>query len=365
MAKGQKLSTKLANSEKQNREHQAQIRMLQAQLAQARGEPAPPEDRNTRQSARLQAQLDAPEAPGVPPESVAVAPNVAARPNNQVQQAQNNATESDYMALVQRYGRKKKGKQQKNPDSDESCLMRGIRDAVKDFGGWKIKKFVTSPQALEAFAYKILDRCNIPELMGEDEATQALRKVWVDTNKHLVLKALNEQRNYAQGRIKDACEKYMEMESNEENKMPSLEVLEKIIKREIDPDNDEEWEAFGWYWTDLLPKAVGNGSDWCPDLCNYLTISAGAPPDSPNEPYVTPSTEAFAYIAISNNIVRWPALRNAKIQYGSDKTYICKVLKDKKVVTEDTVSGNFVPYLWWCVVYWGQILSHLPLCFAP
>ncbi len=349
MPKGNKLTSKLAESQKQNRDQQAQIRMLQAQLAQAKGKAPPAVVRNTRQATQLQAQLEDEDTQVVPPVAQAVAPNVAALPTNQVQLAQDNATQSDYMALVERYGQKKKGKQKRAPENDEACLMRGIHDAVKDFGGWKTKKFVTSPRALEAFAYKILDKCNIAEYMGDDAVTQAKRKYWVETNQHLVLRALNEQRNYAQGRIKEICEKYMEKEWNVEHKLPSLQLLEKAIKREIDPENQEEWDFFRWYWLELLPRATGNGSDWCADLSNYLTISQGCPPDSPNEPYITPSTEAFAYIAISNNLIRWPALRDAKIRYGGDKVYVCKVLKDKEVVTSDLVSGNFVCYLWKCV----------------
>jgi hypothetical protein len=50
-----------------------------------------------------------------------------------------------------------------------------------------------------------------------------------------------------------------------------------------------------------------------------VPISSGAPPNKPDLPYITPSTEAIAVTFVQNNRDKWPALHAAKKQHPRAK----------------------------------------------
>lgn len=372
-------ATRLKNARAQNKKLEEQLAATQAALAAAQGPPtaptgpaaaptAPTEDPTAastsvaaaRQSSRIAARLAGTNATGgthVPPPPVAAAPAPASV-------ATNGEPNQALMKIFEEAMKKKKGKKRQNLETTDDNFKAMIHTAIKDNGGWRTKKFIVSPAGLRDFAHKVCVKMGVKEFKGDDPVTVSLRQKWVEAYESMVLRVFNEHRNYVQGQIKRVCDEYMDMEENIDHVMPSMTLLEKCIKRTIDLNIPEEKSFFWWYWTELLPKAVGNGSDWNESLFNYYPISMAAPPNKPNEKYVTPSTEAFAYLAVANNYVKWPKMRQVKLDNpsapGMKMKYIAMVKnKDGVRVREDTVSVFLLIILANVLLYFALISSKL------
>jgi hypothetical protein len=86
---------------------------------------------------------------------------------------------------------------------------------------------------------------------------------------------------------------------------PSSAMLLACLERKIDLEKAADAQFFEVYWDGLLPKTTGNKHDWSPAHSHYVKITDGAPPNSPNSLYITPSTEAFVVAVIESNEERW------------------------------------------------------------
>jgi hypothetical protein len=155
----------------------------------------------------------------------------------------------------------------------------------------------------ERHALEVLKDANLgPNFMGDSPKAVENRDTWVKAYVGMCTSKLNGLRNYAQGQVHKACIKWMETHNG---KLPTLDRLEAIISRTLDPNNQDDLALMQWWVEDVLPMAAGNQYDWSDEKKYYMTVSEGAPPDAPNQKYVTSSTEAIAVAFIENCRDRW------------------------------------------------------------
>ena len=243
------------------------------------------------------------------------------------------------MAQMKADSAKQHAKINRKTGGNQSDMKSHIHNAIKDLGGFKVMKFITNKFGKKKFAELVINLMKLDGFTGNGDKAVAAREQWVATYAPLCSTKLNEHRNYVQTRIKNVCDAYMALPTNVNGDMPSLELLRKCINRTIDLNKEEEKSFFWWFWTKLLPSAVGNATDWHEDIAYYATILEAAPPNKPNHKYVTPSTEAFAYLAIDNNYAKWKRMREIKDTHGhTDKKYYVRLTKDGKDRKEELVS---------------------------
>lgn len=196
--------------------------------------------------------------------------------------------------------------------------------------GWKKIKFANSAKQKIAATTIILDLMELEEFTGDDEETQELRKAWIEENHSDVVKQLNKTRSYAQTEVIKALKQW---QRGHEGQLPSLEDLERCLKREIDLDNPADVELFEWYSTVLLRKACANASDWTDEHYLFLCLYNGAPPNDPNNFYVPPSTEGIAVAMVENN--RSKLTEFWRLLAMPEHAGILKVVPKVKIVVED------------------------------
>jgi hypothetical protein len=172
-----------------------------------------------------------------------------------------------------------------------------IKECVKKHL-WALVKIITSKKTEYKAAMMCLRFLDLEEFDGDDEESEALREKWIMAYAHIVTSEINTHRSYVQNRVKKACDKWM---AAHDGVMPSKDILEKCVKREIDPDNVHELETMMWWWDECLVYAAGNLDDWHADKRHYMKISTAAPPDNPKKLYIMPSTEGIAMAFIENN----------------------------------------------------------------
>lgn len=180
-------------------------------------------------------------------------------------------------------------------------MIRLINDKAKE-ELWRFVKIISGKKAAIKATGKMLQLLQLAEYQGKGEDMDELRASWITAYKDEVVKAINGIRSYVQNRVKGACFDFM---NNHNGQLPTQELLIKIVKRQIDLNDDHEVEVFKWYWDNLMAKAAGNMSDWHPDKRHFMLLSTAAPPNDPNNPYITPSTEAIALAMIESNRSRW------------------------------------------------------------
>jgi hypothetical protein len=193
-----------------------------------------------------------------------------------------------------------------------------IKECVKKHL-WPLVKIITSKTTEYKAAIMCLRYLDLEEFEGDDEESEALREQWITAYAHIVTSEINTHRSYVQNRVKKACDKWM---ATHDGVMPSKDILEKCVKREIDPDNVYELETMMWWWDDCLVYAAGNLDDWHADKRHYMPISRAAPPDTPQKFYIMPSTEGIAMAFIENNRSKWKALYDAKQQFPHTTKFI-------------------------------------------
>ncbi len=180
-----------------------------------------------------------------------------------------------------------------------------------------------------------LELLNLDEAMGDSPEAKAFRDDWVKAYAHKVLTAVNKHRSYVQNRCKEVCFHWME---EHDGKLPSKADMEACINRTIDISKSYQYEVFKFYWDGLITRAAGNLDDWHQDKRFYLPMSTAAPPNAPNKPYITPSTEAIAVAFVESNRSKWPAIFAVSKKHPSSTTFRCNgALKydDKGKLVED------------------------------
>jgi len=222
--------------------------------------------------------------------------------------------------------KKKRRKGGNSPDMD-----RLIHDAVKN-SSWRKIKFAHGQAQRESATRVVLSDLDMLEFKGEGPEKEARREQWVEAYTGTVVKKFNKQRSYAQTQVSKAVTKWMD---SHKGQIPNTGRLEALLKREIDPKNDDDYALMKWYWTEVLPMAAGNSHDWAVDKRYYLTLTEGAPANAPDKKYVPPSTEAIAVAFIENNRDKWAEIwklkqhadyvdvkfwrPNVKLEYETDK----------------------------------------------
>ena len=215
---------------------------------------------------------------------------------------------------------KKKAKKGQRSETE-----RMIYDKFRSMG-WKKVKFANSLKQKKAATKIILDLLELEDFIGDDEETKKQREDWIELNMPLVLKKLNSCRSYGQTEAIKAVKAWME---THEGEIPSLEDLERCLKREIDPTNEDDYELFEWYSTKLVKAACCNADDWNVDSFYYLCLWNAAPPKSPEDLYVPPSTEAIAVGFVENN--RSKLMEFWKLQGMPQHRGITKIIPKVKI----------------------------------
>ena len=169
-----------------------------------------------------------------------------------------------------------------------------IKDAIND-KAWRVSQFVSdSKQALD-YAQNVLASSGINEFKGDSPQAIQNRDTFSNNHSNEIAKLLNQKRSNIISKLKDVVEEYWR--SHKKKKMPSLDELLKIIRREEDVDE----ALFMWWWSRVLPNVVGNCSHWNEKIFYYTKICTHKDNDPKKTPFVTPALEAFAFIVIENN----------------------------------------------------------------
>jgi len=172
---------------------------------------------------------------------------------------------------------------------------------------WPTMKFVPKSETDKASVIKHVVNNLEPPLPGKSSIRRAYRAKYGN----VVIKCINNVRNYVMGEIRDDTKAAME----EGVTLPTVELLEKCLQRTIDPEDENEMAAFKYFWDRMLPKATGQKEIWSEEHRWFHTISEAAPLNAPNRPYITPSIEAFAVLEYDNKITMWKECREAKLKY--------------------------------------------------
>ena len=180
-------------------------------------------------------------------------------------------------------------------------------------------KFANGPDQRRAVTAKCLEKMDLEDFRGDTPDKVALRNRWIKANEGTVIKKLNKVRNYAGTQSRNAANSWMKENGGH---LPTLEALEKCLKRDLDMDNDDDYELFKWCCDELIPSACGTQSLWNPEKRHCLTMSTAAPPNKPGSKHITSSTEAMAVCYVENFRSKWTEvwkLRNVPELSGCTK----------------------------------------------
>ena len=192
---------------------------------------------------------------------------------------------------------------QKSKEEWEKAIGEQLKKVIKD-EMFRTLKFVRAHNILERAketAYAALDYDYVRQWSGDKQ--RRFKANWMKHYSHLVPKKLNEHRGEVQQAVRKVCKQYWKAKKA----LPSTESLERILKRELSPNIEAEFELFLWWWDVVIPKAVGNVNDWHQDKRYFGRMSQHHWPKDKSKKYVTAQTEALAVWFIENNRIAWPA----------------------------------------------------------
>lgn len=232
------------------------------------------------------------------------------------------AMEDENDKLRQELADMKKNQSSKMPAKNDA-MKKLIRSAVMN-SLWRTTKFVTSPEQSHAFALKIFDALEI----SDEDRDKINKGLWMRTYESWCITALNQQRTYTVGRIKDVVTEYL----GQGRDCPTLNQIRACSLRKC--VSGELKDMFLWYVNVLLPRAVGNCHDFnankrcfeTPSLCHYAGF--------PNKLCVTNSTEGFLVVAFDGYRQVWLNQFALKEEKGSKTKVPRPRHKDGKLVDE-------------------------------
>jgi hypothetical protein len=195
-------------------------------------------------------------------------------------------------------------KRSKKESKANKEMVKMIKCEVKT-KAWRICKFQNGPNQRRKATTFVLNLLNLPNYQADVPADSGRREEWIRGYENEVCKAINEVRNYVQGRIMDDCA-YPWIRAHG-GKLPSKERMKALNIRDLDPEKPEDFELWKWWHTKVMARACGHRAGWDPNKNQYLTIGKGAPPDDPKKPYIPPTTEGIAQVIFENNRDKWPA----------------------------------------------------------
>jgi len=245
----------------------------------------------------------------------------------------------EQMAYINKRAKKAKG------SGNGDYMGKLIHTTIKNKTMRKIK--FAHGESKRRHALEVLKDANLgAKFMGDSPESEAYRDKWVTAYIGTCTSKLNGLRSYAQGQVSKACSKWMDTHNG---KLPTLDRLEAIISRTLDPKNQDDLALMKWWVEDVLPMAAGNQYDWSDEKKYYMTVSNGAPPDAPNQKHVPPSTEAIAVAFIENCRVRWEKVWELKRtnSFPGRTKFLANTTLDFKEVTDkdgNTTKTNELAY---------------------
>ena len=220
-------------------------------------------------------------------------------------------------------------------------------------GLYRFKKFIENEEERQIAAEWALSALGFPDM---DERTTAK---WMETYEPHVVKFINSTRGYAQTGIKKIMWENWGISVNKA--IMDKSWFPKILKRELDMENDMDYTVFKFWVTEILPKAVGYAGGWGENKFLFLEIQKAFNPKNPKDQAVTTSTEAIAAWFIENNYEAWPAQWEAKEKRPRLKMEKHYNGPDKKAIeVEDSYVSIF--YVLFALNFFGIWPLTLPFC---
>ena len=207
-----------------------------------------------------------------------------------------------------------------------------IENCVKD-KLWRTQKFVTSQAQLTAFTTKVWENLDIADAYRNVLTPET----WQETHRNMCSTALNTQRTYVVGRLREAAKDYMAV--NGIDKLPTYGQIESLATRQI--RTPEMKKLFIWYLDILVRRASGNKYDYSVNKRCFAGPSTCTFANHHTKLHIPPSTEAFIVLAWDCYRAKWIAQKefqdanpgkelpkprhlNGKLENPADSKYLGK-----------------------------------------
>lgn len=237
----------------------------------------------------------------------------------------------------------------KNVKITKSQVKTQIMKVVKK-SLFRITKFIRNDEAEEKMALDVFDALDYEQMntLSAKDAKQ-FKANWLKNYQSEVTKAVNKHRGYIQQELRKVARSYY---NTHRRQLPPKEDFERILKRQLDPNNKKDLALMSWWWDTVIPRACGNTSDWNKEKRYFGTLSLMAHPSDPKKKYVTTQTEALAVWIFESNHKSWQASFAAEDEYDGDEEikYVSKKMKKPDgtyyTVEESEVRNvHFAPYI--------------------
>ena len=211
---------------------------------------------------------------------------------------------------------------------------------------WRKYKFISNIEQEQAITGKIFDLIDMPDI----QKTSAAKTVFIRDYSLCVITEFNKLRTYKMQRLArpvfallgaapDGDDEQGDAEQDNTpssiTEMPTLAQMVSCMSRKFSPNDDQMMAIFMWYWDKFLPHVTGSGLLFKSLQRHYTTISKCAPKHQPNQPYMTPSLEAFAVLAFENNEEKWKYQAELKKKYPQKRIIPAKRKVDKSLPEPD------------------------------
>ena len=223
-------------------------------------------------------------------------------------------------------------KYKKQPSIEGKCpsMEQAIHNGIKEYI-WPQVKFSPGPKSNRKMAEQLIEKVR----WGGITDNPQVKAKWVQFYDDFCGSSLNGRRSYVQTQLRKPAFTWM---AEHGGKMPSKALLKKVLLRDIDPQDAVEWEFFLFWWDNVLPQSSG-GRAWNEEKRYYLLLSTAAPPNEPNEHYITASTEAFAALCFLGNKKKWETIyQMSQLPEHHGNSFETRLKHEGKIVKNDFVS---------------------------
>ena len=199
-----------------------------------------------------------------------------------------------------------------------------IRDQVSECGFSKIKFVMGQKSEVNALLH-LIEQLKHPQLHSSQRAKMANDKeklAWDAARKvHLQLCGpcmtffVNNARSHAQNQMRLVALQCLQQ--NNKTKLPTMQLIHKILDRTIDVTTNNNKELVVWWVTEMLPKATANAKLFdhkkakCQTINNAETLIAHVNVTMQDMPA---STEAFAVVMHDNCKKKWERWHNWRLE---------------------------------------------------
>lgn len=255
--------------------------------------------------------------------------------------AQQQAIIADLPTPNGRRSTKKGRRAPKNKTAKGVSMDKFVKDAAK--AQFHHVKFVKNDEMFrQLVGNKVMDVMEMPELLHKaGESEEVKRNVDLAREKfyhewgHIMATGFNEERNYRQGRVKDACHEWMK-----NNKSPVLfptEDLEIVMKRDLsewepkidehgaevetgDPERLKYLQGIQDLYVDKLLPAVAGCHTFAPTIRHFIPVSEAKFPDGTEnvggQLMILPGTEALVLLFVKNARKKWEMMYDWEVVQG-------------------------------------------------